>query len=123
MAKNTKPQLKIIVNINARQKLINSYSKGSNLQKFIDLSVVRKTKSYVPVDTTALSKSVYANTDFGMGQLIWTIYGKKEGRNTWNDNTSTFQGAPTRGSRWVERWANEGGRESLLEEIDRFMGR
>ena len=109
------------VNAKVKQKLINSYSPGSDLQKFVDISVEREVRPFVPQDTTALAKSVILNTDFGSGQLIWSIYGNPDGRNTWNDNTSTFQGAPMRGSRWAERWANGGGREVLSREIRRFI--
>ena len=111
------------VNQSAKNKLLASYGPGSNLQKFIDLSVARHSDKYAPSDTTALRKSVFANTIFGFGRLIYTIYGNITGRNTWNDDTSLFQDRPIRGPRWVQRWFNGGGRERLSKEIQAFIQR
>jgi len=119
----TKAKVKITVNEKAKKRLLAAYSKGSTLQKFIDLSVARHSDPYVPSDTTALRKSVILNSHFGSGQLIYSVYGNPTGRNTWNDDTSVFQDRPIRGSRWTERWWNGGGRETLMKEIKRFIGR
>jgi len=116
------PKVKIKVNNSAKNKLFASYGKGSNLQKFIDMSVARHSDKYAPSDTTALRKSVFANSNFGSGQIIYSIYGNPTGRNTWNDDTSLFQDRPTRGSRWVQRWFTGGGMEVLDREIKRFIG-
>jgi hypothetical protein len=110
------------VNKNAKTRLLSSFGHGSRLQKFIDISIARHSDKYAPSDTTALRKSVFTNTVFGQGLLIYTIYGNPTGRNTWNDDTSLFQDRPTRGSRWVERWWNGGGKETLELEIMRFLG-
>jgi len=119
-----KGTVKVKINTKIRDKLLASYNKGGALQKFIDMSVARHSDFYAPSDTTALRKSVFANTTFGSGELIYTVYGNPApGRNTWNDDTSLFQDRPTRGSRWVERWWNGGGRETLIEEIKRFIDR
>ena len=110
------------VNTQAKNKLISSFKPGSDLQKYIDLSVTRHSDKYAPSDTTALRKSVFINTIFGNGLLIYSIYGNPNGRNTWNDDTSLFQDRPIRGPRWVERWWNNGGKEILELEVKRFMG-
>jgi len=113
--------VQVKINLGIKDKLINSFGVNSKLQKFIDMSVARHSDSYAPEDTGALIKSVYINTDFGSGQLIYTVYGKHDGRNTWNDDISDFQDSPMRGSKWVERWLNGGGRETLLLEIEKFI--
>jgi hypothetical protein len=113
--------IQVKINTKIKNKLLASFSPGSNLQKFVDMSVARHSDKYAPSDTTALRKSAYANTDFGSGQIIYTIYGNPTGRNTWNDDTSLFQDRPIRGSRWVERWWNNGGKEVLGREIMRFI--
>jgi len=111
------------VNTAAKNKLLSSFGKGSALQKFIDNSVARHSDQYAPSDTTALRKSVFINTIFGQGYLIYSIYGNPTGRNTWNDDTSLFQDRPIRGSRWVQRWWNGGGAEVLELEIMRFINK
>ena len=111
------------VNTAAKNRLISSFSQGSQLQKFIDSSVVRHLDRYVPSDTTAIRKSVIRNTVFGSGLLVYSIYGNPTGRNTYNDTTSLFQDRPIRGSRWAERWWNGGGRETLELEVTRFINR
>ena len=104
-----------------------TYSPGSNLQKFIDMEAIRITDPFVPVDTTALKKSPMVKTEFGSGQIIYEIYGNPHGRNSWNDTTSRFQGGihagGKRGSYWVQRAMNEGGRERLMLGINRFIER
>jgi len=121
----TRKDRKVQVKTNSiiKNALIKSYSQGSNLQKYVDMSVARHSDKYAPSDTTALRKSVFANTLFGSGRLVYTIYGNPNGRNTWNDDTSLFHDRPTRGSRWVERWFNGGGKETLGREIAAFIKR
>jgi len=116
-------KVKVKVNTAAMNKLYMSYGKGSALQKFVDMSVARHSDKYAPSDTTALRKSVFINSTFGSGQIIYSIYGNPTGRNTWNDDTSKFQDRPTRGSRWVQRWFNGGGMEVLVMEIQAFIKR
>ena len=111
------------VNTAAKNRLISNFSTGSQLQKFINISVIRHLDKYVPSDTTAIRKSVIRNTVFGSGLLIYSIYGNPTGRNTYNDTTSLFQDRPIRGSFWAERWWNGGGRETLELEVMRFMNR
>jgi hypothetical protein len=90
---------KVLVKINTAVKnsLIKSFSPGGRLQKFIDTRVAGNSDNYAPSDTTYLRKSVYVNTRFGDGRLIYSIYGNPDGRNTWNDDSSNFQDAPRRG--------------------------
>ena len=111
------------INTAAMKAVINTFSPGSNLQKFVDMEVIRLSDKFAPSDTTALRKSPFIRTNFGSGQVIYEIYGNKDGRNTWNDTTSLFQDRPMRGPFWVERTMNSGGREKLLLAIDKFRGR
>lgn len=94
---------------------------GGDLQKFIDSEVVRLSDPYVPSDTTALRKSVFINTQFGSGKIIYTVYGNPDGRNTWNDETSNFQDRPMRGPYWVKRMLDAGGWEKLKLAIVRWL--
>jgi len=111
------------INTEAIEKLRKSFSPGSDLQKFVDMEVVRLSDPYAPSDTTALRKSAFTRTEFGSGRVTYEIYGKPDGRNTWNDETSQFQGRPTRGRYWVVRMLINGRREKLLREIAAFMKR
>jgi len=115
--------VKVKEHAKVKAKLLASFSPGSDLQKFVDMSVVRHSDKYAPSDTTALRKSVFVNTHFGSGQLIYTIYGNPNGRNTWNDDVSLFQDRPIRGPRWVQRWFTGGGMEILGREIKRFINK
>jgi len=120
MAKNAGA---VKVNTEAINKLKKSFSPGSSLQKFVDMEVVRMSDPYAPSDTAALRKSAFTRTEFGSGMVIYEIYGKPDGRNTWNDETSLFQDRPRRGPYWVKRMLDGGGREKLLREIAAFMKR
>ena len=113
----------IKVNKAAMNTVMKAYSPGSNLQKFVDMEVIRLSDRYAPSDTTALRKSPFIRTYFGSGQVIYEVYGRRDGRNTWNDTTSLFQDRPMRGSFWTERAMNGGGREKLLLAIDKFRSR
>jgi len=111
------------VNTEAINKFKKSYGAGSTLQKFVDMEVVRLSDPFAPSDTTALRKSAYTRTDFGSGKVIYEIYGKPNGRNTWNDETSLFQDRPTRGPYWVKRMLESGGMEKLLSAIKAFISK
>jgi hypothetical protein len=93
------------------------------IQTFIDSEIARLADPFVPSDTTAVRKSVFKNTDFGSGEIVYSIYGNPDGRNTYEDTTSKFQDAPKRGSFWIHRMLNEGGREKLMLGIRRLLGR
>jgi hypothetical protein len=118
-----KDAVTVKVNTEAINKLKNSFGPGSVLQKFVDMEVVRLSDPYAPSDTKALRLSAFTRTEFGSGRVIFEIYGKPDGRNTWNDETSQFQGRPRRGPYWVKRMLDGGGREKLLSEIDNFIKR
>jgi hypothetical protein len=77
----TKAQKQVQLKINTKVKnaLIKSFSPGSNLQKFIDMDAARIFDSRVPSDTSALRKSVFVKSPFGLGQLIYSIYGDPNG--------------------------------------------
>jgi len=111
------------VNTEAITNLFKSFSPGSALQKFVDMEVVRLSDPFAPSDTTALRKSAFVRTDFGSGRVTYEIYGKPDGRNTWNDETSQFQDRPTRGPYWVKRMLESGGMEKLLSAIKAFISK
>ena len=111
------------INISPLQEIASLFEPGGNLQKFIDLEIARLSDPYVPSDTTAMRKSVYARSQFGSGEIIYEIYGDANGKNSWNDHTSRFQDAPRRGPEWAVRMLNEGGKEKLEEAARRFIDR
>ena len=117
-----KVKVKVKNNIQDYIKILGLLPQGK-VQTFIDSEIVRLSDPYVPSDTTALRKSVFTKTDFGSGQIIYSIYGNPTGRNTWNDTTSRFQDAPKRGSFWTMRMLNEGGREKLMLALRRLFSR
>jgi hypothetical protein len=121
MPKSQKVRLKI--NTAVKNSLIKSFSPGGNLQKMVDMEVARLSDPYAPSDTGALRKSVFVNSAFGSGEINYTIYGDRNGRNTWNDDTSKFQDRPMRGNRWVQRAMDNGGREKLMLAISKFIDR
>jgi len=51
----------------------------------------------------AFVKNTFLKTDFGNEKVKYSVYGDKDGRNTWNDTTSRFQDAHRCGAFWVER--------------------
>jgi hypothetical protein len=109
------------VNLDIFNNIYELFQPGGELQKFIDMEIARLADDYAPSDTGSLRKSVFIKSTFGNGLLIYEIYGNPDGRNTWNDTTSTFQGAPTRGCCWIPRMLDAGGREKLRLEIQRFI--
>jgi hypothetical protein len=118
----SKKAVTVSVNTKAKNNLIRSFSPMSKLQRFIDNEVYRLSDPYTPRDTGALLKSPTTNkAPFGCGRLIYSIYGKKDGRNTWNDTTSNFQDGPTRGPFWTARMLVGGGAEKLRLSIKRFI--
>ena len=124
----TKKEKAVVVKVNTQKirEIKKSFSSGSDLQKFVDMEVVRLSDPYAPSDTTALRKSAFTRTEFGSGRVTYEIYGKPDGRNTWNDETSHFQDRGSkrpRGPYWVKRMLTDGGREKLLREIDNFIKR
>jgi hypothetical protein len=118
-----KDAVTVRVNTKAIREIKKSFSPGSNLQKFVDMEVVRLSDPYAPSDTKALRASAFTRTKFGSGRITYEIYGKPDGRNTWNDETSQFHDRPTRGPYWVKRMIDGGGGEKLLLEIYKFINR
>jgi hypothetical protein len=94
---------------------------GGDVQKFVDMEIVRLSDPYAPSDTASLRKSPYLRTAFGSGVITYEIYGYADGRNTWNDTTSRFQDAPMRGPYWVKRMLDAGGKEKLMQSAKRFI--
>ena len=115
------PSVKVTVNDKVIKSLIRSLSPGSNLQKLIDMETARLSDPFAPSDTASLRKSVFTKSSFGSGRIVYEIYGRPDGRNTWNDDTSRFQGRPVRGPRWAARAMNAGGREKLQLEANNFI--
>jgi hypothetical protein len=113
----------VLVRVNTKliQEILNGFSAGSDFQKHFDMEVAKLSDPYVPSDTVAVRKSVFERSTFGSGRLIYEIYGKKDGRNTWNDKTSIFQGRPTRGSNWTPRMLASGGAEKLKKETKKWF--
>jgi len=96
---------------------------GGPVQTFIDSEVARLSDPFVPSDTAALRKSVFENSNFGSGEITYSIYGNPNGRNTWNDTTSKFQDSPKRGPFWVARAMEAGGWDKLMLGIRRYLER
>ena len=117
--------VQVKINTAAIAKYVANFKPGSNLQKFIDQDAARVFDPYVPSDTAAIRRSVFINTDFGSGRLVYTIYGNPKGWNTWNGNngTAVFQGAPKRGAYWTSRALADGGMEKLKLSAQRFVDR
>jgi hypothetical protein len=92
------------------------------VQAFMDSEIVRLADPFVPSDTAALRKSPFVKTNFGSGEVVYSIYGDPNGRNTYNDTASKFQGAPKRGPFWIHRMLDAGGREKIILGIRRLLG-
>jgi len=119
-----KASVKVKQNININDYLkLQGFGKGGTVQKIIDSEVIRLSDPYAPSDTTALRKSAVTETNFGSGEVNYTVYGNPDGRNTWNDDTSKFQDRPTRGPFWVKRMLDAGGREKLMLAIANWFGK
>jgi len=99
--------------------------KGGQVQKLVDTEIARGCDDYVPKDTGALRDSVYTNSEFGGGKLIWDIYGNEGGRNTWNDDRANvqWQDAPMRGPFWAIRFWNSGGMERVMRAANALLKR
>jgi len=98
--------------------------RNGRVQTYIDTEIVRLADPYVPSDTTFIRKSVFLNTDFGSGLIIYSIYGNPRGRNTYNDVTSVFQdGLPNglRGPYWIHRMLGSGGWEKLEKGVMSYL--
>jgi hypothetical protein len=88
------------------------------IQTFIDSEMVKLTDPKVPSDTTHTRKSVFINTIFGLGKIIYDIYYKR----MYEDTSRRYQDAPTRGAFWVHRMLNDGGREKIMEAVKKLLG-
>jgi len=99
--------------------------KGGRVQTLIDSEIARGCDDYVPKDSGHTRGSVYVNSKFGDGKLIWDIYGNENGRNIWNDTRENvhWQDAPMRGPFWALRFWNGGGRERVIREANALLKR
>jgi len=119
-----KAKVKVRQNININDYLkLQGFGKGNTVQKIIDSEVIRLSDPYAPSDTTALRKSAVTETVIGSGVVEYTIYGNPDGRNSWNDTTSKFQDRPMRGSFWVKRMWEAGGREKIFLAVANWFGK
>jgi len=89
------------------------------IQTFINIEMVRFADPKVPSDTTHTRKSVFINTIFGLGKIIYDIYHK----HMYEDTSKRYQDAPRRGAFWVHRMLNEGGREKIILAVKRLLAR
>jgi hypothetical protein len=93
------------------------------VQTFIDMEIARLSDPYVPNDTGYTRKSVFVNSHFGSGEIIYDAYRVRGGKTIWDDETLNFQDAPDRGVKWVLRmWAN-GGKAKILREANALAAR
>jgi len=89
------------------------------VQTFVDSEMAMLADPKVPSDTTYTRKSVFINTIFGQGKIIYDIYYKK----MYEDTSRRYQDAPVRGAFWVHRMLNEGGREKIIRGVMRLLTR
>jgi len=88
-------------------------------QAFVDSEVARLADPYVPNDTGDTRKSVFLLSDFGGGEVAYSLYHP----GMYEDDVSAFQDAPMRGSRWVHRMLAAGGAEKIAEGLRGILGR
>jgi hypothetical protein len=88
-------------------------------QTFIDIEMARLADPKVPSDTTHTRKSVFLNTIFGLGKIIYDVYY----RFMYEDTSRRYQDAPMRGAFWVHRMLNEGSREKIIMAVKRLLAR
>jgi hypothetical protein len=111
------------VKINWRSKL-----NLSQVQKFIDSSVLKGIEPYIPMRTSAAKKSGIQHTVIGSGTLIWkTPYIRRiyygwimEGRAPMRvtDRQMTYHGGGLRGAKWCERY-----KADHLKELQRLVAK
>ena len=89
------------------------------IQTFVDSEIAKLADKNVPSDTTHTRKSVFMNTIFGLGKIIYDVYYE----HMYEDPSRRYQNAPTRGAFWVHRMFNEGGREKILLAVKRLLAR
>ena len=90
---------------------------GSPVQARWDDIVKNGMRKYVPHDQGLLESSADINTILGSGEIIYrTPYARRLHYNP----QYNFQGAPTRGGRWAERWADDNVKAAAAE-LQRFI--
>jgi hypothetical protein len=96
---------------------------GERVQTFIDMEIARLSDPYVPNDSGFTRKSVFANSRFGSGELVYDAYRTRGGKTIWDDETLTFQDAPVRGVLWALRMWGNGGKEKIMREANALAAR
>lgn len=89
-----------------------------NVQKFVDLEVLRKTDPYVPMDKGTLKSSGTRHTVIGSGNVK---YQTPYARRMYYNPSYNFQGSPMRGAYWFERMKTDH-KQSILTGAARMAG-
>lgn len=93
-------------------------NKGGKVQQFIDSEVLRRCQPYIPMDSGELIRSGNVHTRIGSGEVRYrTPYARR-----WYYREAQFQGAPKRGTYWLERMKNEGGKNAILKGARKIAG-
>jgi hypothetical protein len=95
---------------------------GGRVQTFIDMETARLSDPYTPNDTGYTRKSVFVNSRFGSGEIIYDAYKTRRGA-IWDDEAIRFQDAPMRGVKWVLRMWEAGGGEKIMAEANRLAAK
>jgi hypothetical protein len=106
------PKHKVIIKGSEVQDFIKNLGllPREKIQTFIDSEMVRLANLKVPSVTTHTRKSVFINTIFGLGKIIYDIYHER----MYEDTSKRYQDAPMRGVFCVHRMINDGGRENFF---------
>ena len=126
-------------------------SRGGELQKVIDATILESIEPYMPFDTGELRNSGYRNTVIGSGKLVWRtpyarylyhgllmvdpVYGKgafhdpvtgrywsRRGvKKIVSDTPLKFRGGGKRGARWADRWVSDN-LEAFEKNLNRKAG-
>jgi hypothetical protein len=96
---------------------------GGRVQTFVDMEAARLSDPYVPNDTGFTRKSVFLNSRFGSGGIIYDAYKTRGGKTIWDDEALKFQDAPMRGVKWVLRMWESGGEEKITRAANALAAR
>lgn len=110
-----------------RNKYQKAFSKGGEIQRYIDTEVLKGIEPYIPYDEGQLTSSAISNTVIGSGLIIWDtpyaknlFYGKtKNGQ----DMVYQQQIHPLAGRNWTERYKAdqmETLREGVIRRINKL---
>ena len=104
-----------------------AFKKGGEIQKFIDVIVMKDIEPYLPYDKGQLKRSGEVNTTIGDGEITWKTpyvkslwHGKSSKGNDLKYNTS---GHPLAGKMWAERYKADrlqNLRSKLIQEVKKI---